>query len=83
MGTFNELGDMQFPSDSEFTEWWQMLSEAMAHGQLEKVRVIKRNQYFPAEQWFRDTETGEIYSLIKPHDRMRGRWARVDRNRYS
>jgi hypothetical protein len=73
----------QFPSDAEFSELWETLSQAMAEGQIEKVPVIKRHRYFPTEQWFRDKETGEIYSLIKPQERIRGRWAKVDRERYS
>jgi hypothetical protein len=50
---------------------------------VEKVPVIKRNRYFPGEQWFRDKETGEIYSLIKPEERILGRWAKVDLDKYS
>lgn len=73
----------QFPSDPEYGELWRTLSEAMAEGKIEKVPVIKRNRYFPGEQWFRDKETGEIYSLIKPQERIRGRWAKVDRETYS
>jgi hypothetical protein len=84
MAMFNKTEDnVQLPSDSEFSDLWQELSEAIAQGQLEKVPVIKRHRYFPTEQWFRDKETGEIYSLIKPQERIRGRWAKVDRERYS
>lgn len=60
-----------------------MLSDAVANGHVEKVPVRKRNRYFPSEQWFRDKETGEIYSLIKPEERILGRWARVDLDKYS
>jgi len=84
MGILNKIyTNSQFASDSEFSDLWQTLSQAMAEGQIEKVPVIKRRRYFPAEQWFRDKETGEIYSLITPQERIRGRWGKVDRERYS
>jgi hypothetical protein len=84
MAVFNKLWPTgQFPSDAEFSELWETLSQAMAEGHIEKVPVIKRHRYFPTEQWFRDKETGEIYSLIKPQERIRGRWAKVERERYS
>ena len=76
-------GNRQFPSDLEYSEFRQMLSEALANGQIERVPVIKRNRSFAGEQWFRDRETGEIYSLIKPQERIRGRWAKLDRDSYS
>lgn len=84
MGVFNKLWPTgQFPSDAEYSELTESLAQAMADGQIEKVPVIKRKRYFPTEQWFRDKETGEIYSLIKPQERIRGQWAKVDRERYS
>lgn len=73
----------QFQSDWEYKELHRMLSDAVENGHVEKVRVIKRNRYFRGEQWFRDKETGEIYSLIEPEERIRGRWARVDLEKYS
>jgi hypothetical protein len=73
----------QFQSDWEYKELHRMLSDAVENGFVEKVRVIKRNRYFRGEQWFRDKETGEIYSLIEPEERIRGRWARVDLEKYS
>ena len=71
-------GNTQLPSDCDYRELRRMLSDALAAGRVEKVPVIKRNRYFPGEQWFRDKETGEIYSLIKPEERILGRWAKVD-----
>jgi hypothetical protein len=79
MGILKDIyGGGQFSSDIEYGELRQTLSEAIANGQVENVPVRKRNRYFPAEQWFRDKQTGEIYSLIQPAERIRGRWAKVD-----
>lgn len=84
MGVFSKMWPAgRFPSEAEYNDLWESLSQAMAEGQIEKVPVIKRNRYFPTEQWFRDKETGEIYSLIVPQERIRGRWGKVDRERYS
>ena len=84
MGILNKIySNRQFSSDSEFSELWQTLTRAVAEGQVEKIPAIKRRRYFLTEHWFRDKETGEIYSLIKPQERIRGRWAKVDRERYS
>lgn len=76
-------GNRQFPSDSEYSEFRQLLSEALSVGQIERVPVMKRSRCLAGEQWFRDKETGEIYSLIQPQERIRGRWAKVNRDSYS
>lgn len=79
MGILKEIrGRTQFSSEDEFGELRQALSEAIAGGSIERVPVRKHNRYFPGEQWFRDKETGEIYSLIQPAERIRGRWAKVN-----
>jgi hypothetical protein len=79
MGIFGEMYESrQFPSESEYGELRRTLAEAMAGGKVERIPVIKRSRVFPSEQWFRDKETGEIYSLIRPEERIRGRWAKVD-----
>ena len=84
MGIFGEMYDgRQFPSETEYRELRRSLSEAVAGGAVERIPVIKRNRFFPSEQWFRDKETGEIYSLIKPEERIRGRWVKVDFEKYS
>jgi hypothetical protein len=84
VGISNRIySNRQFSSDSEFSELLQTLTKALEEGRIEKIPPIKRRRYFPTEQWFRDKETGEIYSLIKPQERIRGRWAKVDRERYT
>ena len=79
MGVLKEIcGTRQLSSDAEYGELQHTLSEAIADGSVERIPVRKRNRYFPGEQWFRNKETGEIYSLIQPTERIRGRWAKVD-----
>ena len=84
MGIFRQMYDgRQFPSESEYRELQRTLSDAVAGGVVERIPVIRRNRSFASEQWFRDKETGEIYSLIMPEERIRGRWAKVDLEKYS
>lgn len=84
MSFFREIyGSSQLQSDTDYREVQRMLSEAMDAGRVEKVPVRKRSRVFPNEQWFRDKESGEIYCLIKPAERIRGRWAKVDFDFYS
>jgi len=84
MGILREIyGSSQFSSDAEYGELQHTLSNAIAGGFVERVPVRKRNRHFSGEKWFRDKETGEIYSLIQPEERIRGRWARVDVDSYS
>ena len=68
----------RFDSEWEYRELRRMLSEAISGGHVEQIPVIKRNRYLPAEEWYRDKETGEIYSLVGPEEKMRGRWSKVD-----
>lgn len=84
MGILREIyGSSQFSSDADYGELQLTLSKAIDQGVVERVPVRKHNRYFPSEQWFRDKETGEIYSLIQPEERIRGRWAKVDVDSYS
>lgn len=46
-----------------------MLSEALARGYVEQVPVMKPHPYAPRRTWYRDKETGQIYSLDPPDER--------------
>lgn len=84
MGILREIySSSQFSSDAEYGELQQTLAKAIAGGFVERVPVRKHNRHFSRELWFRDKETGEIYSLIQPEERIRGRWAKVDVDSYS
>ena len=55
-----------------------MLAEAMNGGYVEKIAVMKPHPFVSTEEWYRDKETGEIYSLVPPEDKMRGHWEKVN-----
>ncbi len=55
-----------------------MLSEAIDRGYVEVVPAIKRREVPVDETWYREKETGEIYSLITPNPPARGGWEYVD-----
>jgi len=66
-----------FDSQWEFEQLLRMLSEAISRGYVEQVPVMKPSRFLPLQKWFRDKETGEIYSLVPP-DGDRGWWAKID-----
>lgn len=75
MGVFREMyGQRSFASDREYKELRRMLSEAISRGYVEQVPVMKPNRFAPTQEWFRDKETGEIYSLDQPEETNRGLW---------
>ncbi|MBZ5689966.1 MAG: hypothetical protein LAP86_33670 [Acidobacteriia bacterium] len=61
----------------DYHELLRMLSEAIARGYVEQVPVMKPHPYAPSRTWYRDMETGQIYSLDPPDERP-GWWAEVD-----
>jgi hypothetical protein len=54
-----------------------MLSQAISCGYVEQIPVMKPHRYSPNESWYRDKETGQIYSL-HPFDERPGSWMEVD-----
>jgi hypothetical protein len=79
MGIFKEMYGMRlFNSDWEYRELRRMLYEAISHGYVEQIPVMKPHRYLPREEWYRDKQTGEIYSLVPPEEKSRGQWITVD-----
>jgi hypothetical protein len=80
MGTFKEIYEQRvFNSEWEYRELRRKLSEAISRGYVEQVPLIKKpNRFSLKQEWYRDTETGEIYCLIEPDGKIRGRWDKVD-----
>ena len=79
MSIFQEMHEQRlFNSEWEYRELRRMLSEAIARGYVEKIPVIKPDPFILDEEWYRDKETGEVYSLVGPHEKSRGQWIRVD-----
>ena len=80
MGIFEEMWDARsFFSRRDYTELRRMLTEAIAGGFVEKIQVMPHTRVWSdTEEWYRDKETGEIYSLTGPGERESGHWERVD-----
>lgn len=79
MSIFEEMYPFrQFDSWRDFDELKRMLAEAISRGFVEEVCVMKTREVPRTENWFRDKETGDIYSLIPPEPPARGSWERVD-----
>ena len=55
----------------------QRLQEAISRGWIEQIPAMKPDPLHPDEEWYRDKETGEIYRLVPPDERI-GWWDRVD-----
>jgi hypothetical protein len=68
----------RFNSWRDFEEVKRMLGEAISRGFVEEVPVMKTSEIPQTENWYRDKETGDIYSLVPPEAPSAGRWARVD-----
>ena len=76
MGIFKDMHEAHIV-DTQYRELLHMLSEAIARGHVEQIQVTRPNRFAPNETWYRDKETGEIYSLTPPDERP-GWWAEVD-----
>jgi hypothetical protein len=75
MGIFKEMHEArEISSHLDYMGLRRKLSEAISRGYVEQVPVIKRpNRFSLKQEWYRDKETGEIYSLIGPR-RKEPRW---------
>ncbi len=79
MGIFKEMYEMRlFNTDWEYRELRRMLSESISRGYVERIPVMKPHRFQPSEEWYREKETGEIYSLVPPEVKSRGQWIKVD-----
>ena len=84
MGIFKDMYEQRrFNTDWEYRELRRMLTEAIERGYVEKIPVMKPHRLDPDhldldEEWYRDKETGEIYSLSPPEEKIRGHWIKVD-----
>jgi hypothetical protein len=79
MSIFKEMhAQWQFDSQRDFAELQRMLEEAINRGHVEEVPVMVTREVRITENWYRDKETGEIYSLVPPDPPARGSWQRID-----
>jgi hypothetical protein len=78
MGIFKDMHELRvIGSPADCRELRRMLSEAISRGYVEQIPVMKPSRYSPNESWYRDKETGQIYSL-HPFDERPGSWTEVD-----
>lgn len=80
MSIFEEMFPYRnFEFMRDVNELQRMLSEAISRGFVEEVTPIAHGKLpeLP-EKWYRDKESGEIYSLTLPWERSLGHWERVD-----
>jgi hypothetical protein len=83
MNVFREMFDNdKFESLRDFTELQRMLRQAIERGYVEEVPVTLRREVSQVEHWYRDKETGDIYSLIPPESAARGFWGPVNLDEY-
>lgn len=78
MTIFKEMHEQRVVTPGwDYRELLRMLSEAIARGHVEQVPVMKPHRYAPRRCWYREKETGQIYSLDPPGERP-GLWEEVD-----
>jgi hypothetical protein len=79
MSILEEMHPLQnFATQQQFDELKQRLNDAIGRGYVEAIPVIKRWDVPVEEEWYRDKQTGEIFSLVAPDPPSDGRWERVD-----
>ncbi len=78
MGVFKDMHELRVISSSaDCRELRRMLSEAISRGHVEQIPVMKPLDTHPNESWYRDKETGQIYSL-HPFGEPPGSWMEID-----
>jgi hypothetical protein len=79
MSIFEEMHPFRnFDSRRQFSELKRMLGEAIDRGHVEVIPVIRRSEVPVAEEWYREKQTGVIYSLVLPDPPIPPSWERVD-----
>lgn len=80
MSIFKEIHELRtVGSPAACRELQRKLAVAIAKGWIEQIAVMKRHPMAPNETWYRDKETGQVYSL-HPFDERPGLWMEVDLN---
>jgi hypothetical protein len=80
MSIFKEMHELRtVGSPNDCRELLRKLAIAISRGWVEQIPVMKPHPMAPNETWYRDKETGQIYSL-HPFDERPGLWMEVDLN---
>lgn len=84
VGILNEISE-EMTLDDGGGDVWELrnrIRQAIAQGFIKQIPVKMPNRFLPTEEWYQDTDTGEIYSFLTPEERIRGHWKRVDVDNY-
>jgi hypothetical protein len=80
MSIFKEIHELRtVGSPDDCRELLRKLAIAISSGWVEQIPVMKPHPMTPNETWYRDKETGQIYSLHS-FDERPGLWMEVDLN---
>jgi hypothetical protein len=70
MSIFDEMWPRRtFDTMREYTELIRMLGEAISRGHVEELSTMLAKKPRADEKWYRDKETGVIYSLVEPDEK--------------
>jgi hypothetical protein len=70
MSIFDEMWPRStFDTMREYTELVRMLNEAISRGHVEELSTALSRKPRADEKWFREKESGVIYSLIEPDEK--------------
>jgi hypothetical protein len=70
MSIFNEMWPGRtFGTTRDYAELLRMLGEAIDRGYVEEIPTTLAGKLSVREKWFREKETGTIYSLTEPDER--------------
>lgn len=79
MSIFEEMHPYDgFGSPQQFAELQRKLSEAIIKGYVEEVPVTTIRMVLYVENWYREKETGEIYTLSPFNPPALGAWHRIE-----
>lgn len=65
---------------SNYDDWMTFdarLSDLVLSGQAKRVPTLKV-LHMSDEEWYLDSSTGEVYVYVRPDDKVRPKWERVD-----
>lgn len=73
------IGDEgRYLSEWDYILLRRKLDELLSVGRIKKRQVLKPLHAGLSEEWFEDVETGEIYCLVPPAERILPSWEKVD-----
>lgn len=70
-------GQSRYLSEWDYVLLRRKLDELLSAGRIKKRQVLKP-LHAGWEEWFEDVETGEIYCLVPPAERVTPTWEKVD-----